>query len=273
MRIKRISYEEMTDLPPTVYKYRSWADAFHKEIITEQIVFMARPTSFEDPLDCKLRTRYDLLTKEDLYSKYLRDSKKDYPARTRQEHRIFAREWAIKSPIRNKEHNEQLQKDEFEMWDNRFGVLSLTANPTLREMWDKYSDHHRGFCVGFNSENMFKYLGGGGPVTYFDKLPDILPSDSLEERHSKQVFSKEAKWGFEKEYRTHKFFPFEAMVEHRRIKLPKDCYAEIIFGANLPEVNKQEIVSICTEQGLEVEFYIEAIHDNDEISIDKVLLS
>jgi hypothetical protein len=61
MEVKQISYDEMNDLPKTVYKYRNWSDNFHKEIITEQIVFMARPTSFEDQSDCKLIKRYDYL--------------------------------------------------------------------------------------------------------------------------------------------------------------------------------------------------------------------
>lgn len=46
MEVKQILYDEIDYFPKTVYKYRSWADIFHKEIISEQVVFMARPTSF-----------------------------------------------------------------------------------------------------------------------------------------------------------------------------------------------------------------------------------
>jgi hypothetical protein len=270
MEVKQILYDEIDYFPKTVYKYRSWADNFHKEIISEQVVFMARPTSFEDPLDCKLLKRYDLLTDKDIYNKYLESSKQDNPSWTRQQHRQFAREWFKKSPMRNKEHIKQLQNEHFSEFDNRFGVLSLTANPNLYTMWDKYSDKHQGFCVGFDTKKMFKNLGGGGEVIYYDKLPDILPFDSYEEEHFKQVFSKETKWAFEEEYRTHRFYPQLATVADRRIKLPKDCYKEIIFGANQSEVHKQEIISICQAQELIVEFFMETIHSNNEITIEKI---
>lgn len=270
MKAKQISYDDLIDLPPTVYKYRSWANNYHKEIISEQIVFMAKPTSFDDPLDCKLQKRYDLLTDNDIYNMYLESSKQDNPTWTRQQHRKFARDWFKKSPMRNKEQTKQLQKEHFVEFDNRFGVLSLTANPKLYAMWDKYSDKHQGFCVGFDTKIMFKNLGGGGEVAYYDTLPDILPFDSHEVEHFKQVFSKETKWTFEEEYRTHKFYPKSATIDDRRIKLPKDCYKEIIFGAKQPDIHRQEIISICNDQGLEVEFYIETINDNNEITIDKM---
>ena len=270
MEAKQISYDEIDFFPPTIYKYRSWTDNFHREIISEQVVFMARPTSFEDPFDCKLQKRYDLLTDDDIYNKYLESSKKDNPNWTRQQHRKFARDWFKKSPMRNKEYIKQLQNEHFTEFDKRFGVLSLTANPKIYAMWDKYSDNHQGFCVGFHTKKMFKHLGGGGKVCYYDKLPDILPFDSHEVEHFKQVFSKENKWYFEEEYRTHRFYPNPATIEDRRIKLSKDCYKEIIFGAKQSDVHRQEIISICKAQGLKVEFYIEKIYDNNEITIDKM---
>lgn len=85
-----------------------------------------------------------------------------------------------------------------------------------------------------------------------------------------QVFSKETKHAFEEEYRTHKFYPQPATVADRRIKLPKDCYKEIIFGTNQSKVHKQEIISICKAQELIVEFFMETIHSNNEITIEKI---
>lgn len=270
MEAKQISFDEKDDFPPTIYKYRSWTDNFHKEIISEQVVFMAKPSSFEDLLDCKLQKRYDLLTDNDIYNKYFEISKKDNPNWARQQHRKFARDWFKKSSMRNMEYIKQKQKEHFTEFDNRFGVLSLTANPKLYAMWDKYSDKHQGFCVGFHTKKMFKNLGGGGEVAYYDKLPDILPFDSYEIEHFKQVFLKEKKWAFEEEYRTHRFYPKPATIEDRRIKLPKDCYKEIIFGAKQPDDQRQEIISICQDQELTVEFYIEKINVKNEITIYKM---
>jgi hypothetical protein len=270
IEINQKTFDELSNLPEKVYKYRSWEDEYHKEMISEQIVFMAKPTSFEDLLDCKLQKRYDLLSDEDIYNKYLEDSKKKNPNWTRQQHRKFARDWSKKSPLKNKESTQSLQKEHFEEFDSRFGVLSLTANPKLFAMWEKYSCSHKGFCIGFDTKKMFEYFGGGCDVVYYDELPDILPSDTFEVEHFKQVFSKENKWSFEEEYRTHKFYPQIATNSDRRIKLPKDCFKDIILGADMPVESRKEIISICKGQGLKVEFYIEKINNNNELSIEKM---
>jgi hypothetical protein len=76
--ISKKTFEEM-NLPDTIYKYRNWDDPFHKTIITQQEVYFAKPTSFEDPLDCKNPVRYDLLTDKDIYNHYLDHSKEKYP--------------------------------------------------------------------------------------------------------------------------------------------------------------------------------------------------
>jgi hypothetical protein len=79
-------------------------------------------------------------------------------------------------------------------------------------------------------------------------------------------FSKEQKWEFEEEYRTHKFWEYFANDNQRKIKLRKDCYSEIIFGSEMPEVNKSQIESICNSTKLNVKFK-ECIIEGNEIKI------
>ncbi len=264
----------MQGLPKTIYKYRTWSNENHRTILTEQEVFLSRPTSFEDPLDCKLLKRYDLITNQQIYDKYLTASKEDHPNWTRQQHRKFARDWFKKSPMHNKEYINQLQEEHFKEFDSRFGVLSLTANQSNFIMWDKYSEHHKGFCVGFNSLRMFPYLGGGGPVKYYEKLPDILPLDDYQDEHYKQVFSKENKWEFEEEYRTHKFFERPMLDEERKIKLPIDCFTEIIFGVQMQNDVKDEITNICEMNKMKITFFEEIVDfDNESVSISKKVTS
>lgn len=264
------SLEELSEIPEILYKYRTWTDEFHKEIISKQIVFLSAPTSFEDPLDCKLQKRFDLITDKEVYDKYFNDSKVQNPHWSRRQHRKYARDWTKRSPIRDKQHIKRMQEEHFQKFNERFGVLSLTANSKRPEMWNKYADAHSGFCVGFDSRTMFHQLGGGGNVEYYEELPNIMPSDNFETEHFKQVFSKESKWKFEEEYRTHKFYQSRATISDRRIKLTKDCYKEIIFGAKLPEEARLEIIEVCKCEGLKVEFYEETIGHNGEILITKL---
>lgn len=259
--------ENLSELPDFLYKYRSWNDKFHKEIISDQVVFMSPPTSFEDLLDCKLQKRYDLITEEEIYIKYLSDSKNNHPHLSRQQHRKLARDLAKNSPIRNREYVKEMQEQHFKEFDERFGVLSLTANPLRLEMWEKYSDFHSGFCVGFDAKEMFKYLGGGGIVQYYEELPIIYPLDSYEIEHFKQVYSKELKWEFEQEYRTHKFYPSKASLSDRKIKLPKTCFKQMIFGSKLSKEDQLEIIGISEHEELNLEFHRQVIDPQGTVSI------
>jgi len=251
----RTSIEEVTEFPETIYKYRKW-EGHHKTILTDQIVFMASPSSFEDPLDCKLFKRYDLLTDKEIYEKYLLHSKQHNHGYTRQQHMVFANGWAQNSPMKSAAHIDVARKEHFRQFNNRFGVLSLTANPINVEMWGKYSDNHAGFCVGFHPKLMFKFMGGGGDVKYYETLPDIMPMDTFDDEHFKQVFSKEKKWEFEQEYRTHKFYEQHlATEEDRRIKLPTNCFKEVIFGHDMALDQRKEIIEVCRGQRLPVNFF------------------
>jgi uncharacterized short protein YbdD (DUF466 family) len=257
--VKEMSFDEMPDIPDTLYKYRNWDDEYQKTILTERTVYMAAPTSFEDKKDCKLLKRYDLMTEQDMYEKYLKTSKEDHPNWTRQQHRAFARESTKHSPMKDKEFIKKQQEKNFIEYDKRFGVLSLTANSSNLEMWNKYSNKGQGFCVGFDPKILFNHLGGGGAVQYYDELPDILHNDEYEIERFKQVFSKEKKWEFEQEYRTHKFYPFPASVRDRQIEVPKEAYKEVIFGWRMKEEVQDMIIEACKDQGLKVNFYISSI--------------
>lgn len=249
-----MSFDEMTDLPNTLYKYRIWEDQYQQTILTERIVYMAAPTSFEDQKDCKLFKRYDLMSETDIYQKYLNTSKEVNLNWSRQQHRAFAREWTKKSPMRNKEYLKAMQEEHFIEYDKRFGVLSLTANNSNIEMWNKYSNNGVGFCVGFHPKILFNYLGGGGSVQYYDELPDINHDDEYIVERIKQVFSKERKWEFEQEYRTHKFYQNPASISDRQIRIPADAYKEIIFGWLMNDSIKNEIIKTCNGQNMKIDF-------------------
>ncbi len=257
------------NLPKTIYKYRTWTDNFHKQIITEQVVFMAQPSTFEDKKDCKSLKRYDLLTDDDIRNKYLQDSNRNNPKFSFQQHTEYAEEKFKYSRMRDKENIKKLQLIDLEKFDKRIGVLSLTANPQNEAMWYKYSENHKGFCVGFDTKKLFDKLGGGGLVSYHSTLPDILPFDSRKVEACKQIYCKEDRWAYEQEYRTQKFYPLEATTADRRIIVPKDSYKEIIFGAKIPVLHLKEIMQLCKQEGLNVSFFRETL-SGKEIKIDKI---
>jgi hypothetical protein len=269
VKYREIPFEEVQNIPETIYKYRTWGDKWHKTILTEQAVFLAQPTSFEDKLDCKNLVRYDWLTPVEIYHRYYNHSKVLNPNGDDLDHRYYAVKEFYKSPLFDQNHIREFIEDYFKGFDLRFGVLSLTANPKNNAMWNKYSEAHKGFCVGFHAMTMFTHLGGGGEVNYIDALPDILPSDEAHAEHWKQVFFKEKKWTFEEEYRTHKFWRDPASTADRTIKLAKDCYKEIIFGADMSEDHQNEVINVCKQQGLNVAFFKARRGKNDVVTIEE----
>jgi hypothetical protein len=245
-RRELVDFNQLT-FPPAVYKYRVWDNVRHKTILTERQVFFAPPTSFEDPKDCKNPLRYDLLKEKDIYNKYLLASQQDFPQRTRQQHRKFARDWTKRSPLKNRAYVARFQEETFIEFDRRFGVLSLTSKPDNNEMHVKYGADHTGFCVGFDPRIMFRFFGGGGKVEYVEELPIIMPTPIHEQefQHELLVFRKEAKWKFEDEYRTHRFWENPVSHVERTIVLPANAYTEIIFGARMTNGHKAEITALA----------------------------
>ena len=237
-----MDFEEM-DLPPILYKYCDWNNPYYKRILSHREVYLTPPSKFEDEFDCRVPIRYDLLTDDDIYQKYLNSSKKENPDYTDQQHLEYAKKWQEKGLLRDKERIEELEEDFFKEFDQLFGVLCLTANSSNLKMWDKYACNHTGFCVGFHTIPLFKiteYFGAGGEVSYYDELPIIKGTESLEKKHSLQIHSKLNKWDFEQEYRLTKF-----NVKSRIAKIPAEIFAEIKFGAKISEKAKNEIIEIA----------------------------
>lgn len=146
------------------------------------------------------------------------------------------------------------------------GILSLTADPCNIKMWEKYSNNHQGFCLGFNSKSLFKSLGGGGPVDYVKELPDIHPFYSYEKQHYLQVFNKLKKWKFEKEYRTHTFSPSPMSVKDRVVTVPAASYNCLIIGAQMSKVKKKELINSIPKELNHLEI-LEAVITDNKVSI------
>lgn len=231
------------DFPKTIYKYRNWSDDYHKRFITEREVYLASADTFEDELDCRNPTRFDLLTRKEIYDYFFWSSQRENPDFTRQQHRSFARRWAKDSDVNHPKLVKNWMDQSIIDYHAHEGILSLTENWNNLDMWNSYSANGKGFCIGYNTRIMFDYLGGGGEVIYDDELPIIMPEPFMEPEVAMQyrVFYKTKKWEFEDEYRTKKFWPNPATLSDRQIKLPKTAFKRIILGDKISISDRAEI--------------------------------
>jgi hypothetical protein len=237
------------EFPKIVYKYRDWNNDWNKKFITEREVYMASPSQFEDKLDCKIPVSYEMMTEKQAELFYDRLSRLAQPNLSRQQRQKEIRDRINAKEYKNEPKNQQYQKFYFDQYFQRIGILSLTAEPCLDEMWKKYANDHKGFCVGYNSRILFEHLGGGAKVEYFDEMPILLPDPIMnrEEIRYKQVYFKERKWEFEQEYRTQKFWFDGATINDRNIKIPKEAFNTVILGKDMTKEDKLDITNAIKE--------------------------
>ncbi len=240
-----VKYGKFEDFvfPEIVYKYRTWSDKWHRRFIAEKEVFLASPETFEDELDCYNPTRFDLLTKKEIYEYFLWSSKERNLNFTRQQHRNFARDWAKNSLVNDKKHVEKHKQDSIREYYEREGILSLTENWNNQEMWNKYADFDKGICIGYDAKELFRHLGGGGPVTYTDEIPIIMPEPfmTFQEAVRNRIYYKLNKWSFEEEYRANKFWLNPATISDRQINIPESTFKKVILGNSISEKDRKEI--------------------------------
>ena len=267
---KSIVNTEDIKVPPVVYKYRTWESEKHKTLITKRTVFMARPSSFEDEKEFRNYKRYDLMNDQEVYNKYLELSIIHNPGHTLDYHSNYAMEWTQRAPFRDELYLKEAQEKHFREYDDRIGVLSLSLYNDNLSMWNYYSCKGNGLCVGLNTKKLFPLMGEGGPVNYpYDGVPIINVTDSFDIQTWKQVYNKEVKWAFEKEYRFTVFDKTGLTDYNRGIVLPAECFEEVIFGWAMPRNVKTSIINACDVSGLKVAFF-EASINGDIVSINYI---
>jgi hypothetical protein len=248
VKIEFVKYEDI-EAPPVLYKYRHWDNEFHRKTITVPSVYLSSPSGFEDPLDCKIPIRYDLLRHAEFFDKLVTESKRvNKHFLSFQDHFNWAGnrylESALHDPKRLRELEDRISKD----YDAKIGILSLTAYPLNLTMWNNYSNRNKGFCVGYDSKLLFRFLGGGREVEYPDELPIIMPFIEPHMMHYLRVYHKEKKWEFEREYRTLKFWEDGGSINQRNIRIAKECILEVLLGPKIEIQHKTEIEKIISEK-------------------------
>lgn len=135
-------------------------------------------------------------------------------------------------------------------YDDKYGILSLSESPTNLLMWAHYADSHRGFVIQLDTSHEFFKSPLFGQVEYSDNRPILSPTniDSVD-----VFYRKSSVWGPEREWR------FIKLLSEARKKLESESYPKylfdfplevvsgIVFGVNMPEVRKAELIDLCTK--------------------------
>jgi DUF2971 family protein len=265
--------------PKIVYKYRSWNDEYHRNVLLKNQLFLSSPKNFNDPFDCRIPTNYHLLDTTDKIKQYaneytVRHFNKLTEAGINLEDHIKYIENKLTNNLDEiqQENERRLYKDQ----DERYGILSLSQIWDNILMWSHYSDFHRGYCVGLWEEKLrnSKMFGKGGGVIYNpnDDYPEINPLNEQERiiKSYNETHYKAKDWKYEEEYRLmYNFYHKIPSVADRTIQIPDDFFAEIILGLQMSKKNKDEIRGIAKNKDIPV---YEAVKVPFKFLIDRIPL-
>jgi len=128
--------------------------------------------------------------------------------------------------------------------NSEIGVLCLCKNPKSVVMWSHYADEHKGFVVGFESEDGFfshhpnepEDIGVLTSVNYAKQRPYVDIRTIKEGANLPDIlFTKNEEWLYEQEYRIIRFLKSADEIRDENVHLfrvPSIAVREIIFGLN-----------------------------------------
>jgi hypothetical protein len=235
-----------SSIPETVYKYRCWNDSFHRRLLFEQELYLASAVQFNDPFDSTIPFRYrkEDLTPDNIFLKLIEVGKKQWPSMSDTELYQLAYERQSSGDFENGKYwieNYPSWKKDIE---NMFGIASLTPKNDNLLMWSHYSNSHKGFVMGFQTEMLFDQVQGSlGPVLYSEKVPEMGLFEDMTIGLIRILNTKSTNWQYEEEIRISKIHS-----SRQTVKLRKDTITSVIMGANLTENEKNQITDFIKKE-------------------------
>lgn len=264
--------------PEKVYKYRDWQNGFHRNILLYNELYFASPKDFNDPFDCRIAPNYKTLSELNI-DKYV-DAlvAKNYNVLINKGNDISK----IKEQFKKRAKNPKaLQKSYenllFDYQNKYYGILSLSSKWNSILMWSHYANCHKGFCIGFWTEQLIKEtdVDRAGIVEYKSDYPYLEPTvisdkNKIIEKAVIQTQTKSKDWIAEDEFRLlNLYYPKIPMPFERIVNFSNDVIAELVLGINISENDKREIVKLCRQKDINV---FQAIKKDSLFEIDRTII-
>lgn len=244
--------------PSIVYKYRNWKDDFHKDLLIKGQLYMAEPSSLNDPFDCKIYDNYlKFVDSPEAKEQYILDSLEkstDYFAENG-----ISKEKARKilserlSDTLHYQIRSQVTSEEID--DKHVGIACVSEKWNSILMWTHYADNHKGYCIGFD-EKYLRYsqlFGKISRVTYSNIYPELNPLTKSKEERDIKHFYKSLEWEYEDEIRLMKlYFDYTTEKPDRIINLENKYIKEVILGLQISKIDKNEIIQIARDKDIKV---------------------
>ncbi|KGO80869.1 hypothetical protein Q763_10090 [Flavobacterium beibuense F44-8] len=255
------NHEELLKKQPNIiYKYLDWNNIYYQKVLTENELFFSSPKNFNDPFDCKIEKRYDLMSNDevDIYLEKLLRFKSKIENLNWSDHKMKSELLKLKNNTDFKDLEKMKSDNEyqFSQINNFYSVFCTSKKWNSIAMWGYYALNHTGICLGFNLKKIFfsGKIGTGALVTY-DEYPILKPNQSFAEKAHKQAYYKSKDWCHEEEYRLMTYnlpkninglvLDEEKNLKGIKITSNDDWYDELYLGLNFPENMIIDILSKC----------------------------
>lgn len=251
-REKRIGFFS-SKWPKILYKYTSASTG--RLILQNKTIRFSSPLAFDDPYDCFVPVRFDLLPKEqlnDFYNNIPFISFMRHPGQPmfgygqvrilRAKHRSSLSWQLYRTPLKYK-------SGVYSNFINHYiKVFCLSKRNNDLLLWSLYGDKHKGICISFSTD----YVGANSPpnaivkVRYQSEFPTILPEWSMDTSIDATIIQ-QAKWK-SNHWRSQQEYRFVISSEKPSlttdVEIEPQAIREIIFGCNAPADDIRSIVEL-----------------------------
>ena len=263
LNVMKCIYREQ-DNPKELVKYFSDSDVVIDSIFKNKKIRFTQPAALNDPLEFN-----PIL----IFPESVKNAYKPYICRNKQlpSVELFCRIQLIESVI------------------NNYGILSLSSEVDSFDMWNLYSNGHKGFLIqfkdNFNEHKSFRSTKEAriykiGKLEYVDilkiELKELVTEenyDHFEYIYETLFFSKSNRWEHEHEYRIvrklsdhENFTPINKVHRNQNsiylFDFPLECIDSIAFGAQMTIANKIKIINAC--KNMDIQYY-QSVVFKDEI--------
>lgn len=236
--------------PQVLYRYRHLQGEHRewtKRILIDSVLYFAKPSTLNDPFDCRVHFRPSVSRKE-LRRKHSVLVSKHVPQLNRAQRRAkVAADFKSTDPGALLSYmTRQLQGKV-----DGTGILSLSATGSNILLWSHYAAGHKGLCLKFAATKHTPFFGCAQQVDYTPSYPAVdLLSDSPEQQFKLFLLTKAIDWKYEEEWRIidhdggpgNKVFPEESLIG-------------VTFGARMEPDDREAVIEWLEARNDTVQLY------------------
>ena len=215
-----------------------WKEDYHRKSFIESSIYFSSNLKFNDCFDLKLPVKFTGKLKFDATS-FINQIREDVgiePSNT--EIQMANHNWdhVIQAEPDIIEQNRIEYAKLIEKFEVDLGVFCLSKNYKSPIMWGQYASSYKGFCIGFDKDELKNYFKKFGrrfefyDVEYVDEFPTVDLSmadntDYLSSMANRRFAAKYIEWKYEDEIRI-----IGSDYNNKLLKIPASIVNEIIVG-------------------------------------------